>query len=226
MDDGRLVVCLCVLRRLLICNTDGSEVDSIQLQYLPWDVTAVNNSTVAVTLPYSNCIEMYDINNKHKLKSISVPGWCWGITTINNKLVVRYHWRLLMIDHQTGEVVQTIHTDCTPYRVHAAGDRIFYCEYNNNNILYCYSYTDDKVTTTTLPSPPRSITSLQDGSLYVVCHGGSVQHVSSEGKHRKTVKTKGLKSLDGCHLIKYNPNQQQLMTCGCDTGIIQVFKVK
>ncbi|CAG2234152.1 unnamed protein product [Mytilus edulis] len=117
MDDGRLVMCLSLQRRLLICNTDGSQADSIDVQDIPWCVTAVNNSTVAVTLLYSRCIEMYDINNKLKLKSITVPGMWWrgnGITTINNKLVVGCNNRLHIIDHQTGEVVQTIQTDCDP----------------------------------------------------------------------------------------------------------------
>ncbi|CAG2240310.1 unnamed protein product [Mytilus edulis] len=106
----------------------------------------------------SVCIEMYDINNKLKLKSISVPGMRWwgsGITTINNKLVVGGD-KLLIIDHQTGEVVQTIQTDCDPGRLHGSGDRIFYSDINknNNNKLYWYSYTDDRHHTLTLPSPP------------------------------------------------------------------------
>ncbi|CAG2256580.1 unnamed protein product [Mytilus edulis] len=171
MDDGRLVMCLPNQKRLLICNTDGSQVDSIDVQGKPWCVTAVNNSTVAVTLWYSKCIEMYDINNKLKLKSISVPGMWWkgsDITTINNKLVVGGDNRLLIIDHQTGEVVQTIQTDCDPGRLHGSRDRIFYSDINYfNNKLYWYSYTDDTHHTLTLPSQPKGMTTLQDGSLYV-----------------------------------------------------------
>ncbi|CAG2234891.1 unnamed protein product [Mytilus edulis] len=189
------------------------------------DNQAVNNSTVAVTL-WSECIEMYDIHNKLKLKSISVPGmWCWerGITTINNKLVVGGNNRLLIIDHQTGEVVQTIHTDCTPGRLHGSGDRIFYSDNNNNN-LYWYSYTDDRHHTLTLPSHPMSMTTLQDGSLYVVCKDGSVQHVSSDGKQYKPVKTKGLTSLgNGGHLY-YNCKQRKLVTY--NTSTINIFHEK
>ncbi|CAG2199118.1 unnamed protein product [Mytilus edulis] len=137
MDDGRLVMCLPRQRRLLICNTDGSQVDSIDVQGGPWCVTAVNNSTVAVTLEWNKCIEMYDINNKLKLKSISVPEmWWWmgNITTINNKLVVcGCDNSLLIIDHQTGEVVQTIQTDCYPDRLHGSGDRLFYCDNYHNS---------------------------------------------------------------------------------------------
>ncbi|XP_076117289.1 uncharacterized protein LOC143085035 isoform X3 [Mytilus galloprovincialis] len=211
MDDGRLVMCLPLQTRLLICNTHGSQVDSIHVLGNPYYVTAVNNSTVAVTLYDSKCIEMYDIHNKLKLKSISSPGmWCWsGITTINNKLVVGADNTLLIIDHQTGEVVQTIKTDCDPWRLHGSGDRIFYCSWYNPK-LYWYSYTDDRHHTLTLPSPPISMTTLQDGSLYVRCEDGSVQHVSYDGKQYKTVTTKGLQKCT-YSFVSYNSKQKELI---------------
>ncbi|XP_063413818.1 uncharacterized protein LOC134696129 [Mytilus trossulus] len=224
IDDGRLVMCLPLQRRLLICHTDGSQLDSLPVQGNPLCVTAVNNSTVAVTLIGSECIEMYDINNKLKLKSISLPGMWFlgGITTINNKLVVSGHNRLLIIDHQTGEVVQIIKIDCYPDRLHGSGDRLFYSNNNyNNNNLYWYSYTDDTHHTLTLPSHPRNMTTLQDGSLYVVCDG-SLQHVSFDGKQYKAVKTEGLKELK-YWLISYNSNQRKLVTQGDQKTIIKVF---
>ncbi|XP_052103244.1 uncharacterized protein LOC127736701 [Mytilus californianus] len=227
MDDGRIVICLHNQSRLLICNTDGSQADSIPVQSFPLCVTAVNNSTVAVVLYSSICIEMYDINNKLKLKSISLPGMCWVscITTINNKLVVGGYDRLQIIDHQTGEVVQTIKTDCSPYRLHCSGDRIFYCGNNyNNNKLYRYSYTDDRHHTLTLPSPPYRMTTLQDGSLYVGCEDGSVQHVSSDGKQYKTVTTEDQKKLK-FHSMSYNSKQRKLVTTYASKNQTLTFKV-
>ncbi|XP_052078767.1 uncharacterized protein LOC127716576 isoform X1 [Mytilus californianus] len=224
MDDGRLVICLPDQKRLLICNTDGSQVDSIDLQGGPLYLTAVNNSTVAVTLYDSGRIEMYDINNKLKLKSISVPGmWWWGsgITTINNKLVVHGDNSLLIIDHQTGVVIQKLQTSCFLDRLHGSGDRIFYwVNYQYINKLYWYSYTDARHHTLTLPSPPRRMTTLQDGSLYVKCEDGSLQHVSSDGEEYKTVTTKGLQKID---CLTYNLKQRQMVTKSMDKTIFDVF---
>ncbi|XP_076117413.1 uncharacterized protein LOC143085109 [Mytilus galloprovincialis] len=227
MDDGRLVICVPKQNRLLICNTDVSQVDSIDVQDGPYSVTAVNNSTVAVTLLGSMCIEMYDIHNKLKLKSISPPGmWCWSdITTINNKLVVCDDKRLLIIDYKTGEVVQTIQTDCQPSRLHGSGDRIFYSGSLRNKLCW-YSYTDNRHHTLTLPSHPWSMTTLQDDSLCVVCVDRLVQHVSSDGKHYTTVKTNGLKE-QKCCLMSYNSNQRKLATLGDqehEERIIKVFQ--
>ncbi|CAC5381376.1 unnamed protein product [Mytilus coruscus] len=223
MDDDRLVICLRDQLKLLICNIDGSQVDSIQVMDHLWSVTAVNNSTVAVTLWHDKCIEMYDINYKLKLKSIPIPKMCWclwsGITTINNKLVVGGYNKLLIVNHQTGELVQTIQINWYPTRIHCSGDRIFYwgsyvLNSKNINKLYWYSYTDATHHTLTLPSPPRSMTTLQDGSLYVGCGDGSVQHVSSDGKQYNTVKTKGLNKI--LEFLAYNPKQRQLVTWTID----------
>ncbi|CAG2216454.1 unnamed protein product [Mytilus edulis] len=115
MDDGRLVMCLPKQKRLVICNTDGSELDGIDVQNVPWFVTAANASTVAVTL----------------------------------------------------KSVQPVQTDRYPEKVNGSGDRIFYCDNYYNNQLYCNSYTDDTHHALTLPSAPMSMTTLQDGSLYV-----------------------------------------------------------
>ncbi|XP_052089744.1 uncharacterized protein LOC127726386 [Mytilus californianus] len=225
MDDGRLVICLPRQDRLLICNTDGSQVDSIPVQGKPWCVTEVNNSTVAVTLWRSEIVEIYDINNKLKLKSISPPGlWWWsGISNINNKLVVCGNSRLLIIDHQTGEVVHTIMTDSIPDRLHCSGDKIIYCDYNNNcNNLYWYSVTDDIHHTLILTSHPESMTTLQDGSIYVVCDDEAVRHVSTDGKQYKHAKTP--QSISLCDVIHYNHIQRKLVTIQTRNNHVKVFK--
>ncbi|CAC5381847.1 unnamed protein product [Mytilus coruscus] len=224
MDDGRLVMCLPVQSRLLICNTDGSQVESIHVQGYPWYAAAVNNSTVAVTLWGIKCIEMYDINNKLKLKFISLPGIMRldsGITAINNKIVVGGENRLHIIDYQTGKVIQTITTKCNPGRLHGSGDRILYCDNINSNKMYWYSYTNARHHNLTLPSPPWDMTILQNGSLYVVCKDGSVQHVSSDGKQYKPVKT--LQTTPGCDGIHYNLTQRKLMTIQNKNRLVTVY---
>ena len=244
MDDGRIVfggisfyACSFSLKEdyymLLIYNINGSYEDCIPLQNESHGMTAIDNSTVAVTS--NNTINMYDINNKVKIKSIVLSGinfglyqLGWGnITTTNNNLAVSVGNGIMIIDHQTLEVVKTIDTDgLFPCCLCGTNDKIFYNDhplYNNKNI-YCYNYSDDQVHIETLPSPPRSITSLQDGSMYVLCENGSLQHVSSDCKSYKTVTTKGLTPMEEhMHdLISYNPKQRKLVTFNLN-GRLQVF---
>ncbi|CAG2221389.1 unnamed protein product [Mytilus edulis] len=156
-------------------------------------VSCINNSTVAVTLPNCDRIDIWNINNRQKVKSIQLSTPCYGITTINNKLVVGCKGRLLIIDPQTEEVERTIDTgDCTPVRLCGSGDSIFYT--NESHFLYHYSHSNNEIIEVELSSQLSDVTTLQDGSVYVICYDGSVQHVSSDGKKYKQVTTKGLTS--------------------------------
>lgn len=156
---------------------------------------------------------MYDINNKSKLKSLSVPRMgLTGITTLNNKLVVCDNRKLLIIDHQKEEVVQSIKIDCS-------NDSFFY----NNKDLDWYRYTDDSNHTISLPSLPRKLTTLQDGSLYVLRNDKSVQHVSSDGKQYETVTTEGLET--ELEIIQYNPKQKKLIAMKC-SDTLEIFYEK
>ncbi|VDI59111.1 Hypothetical predicted protein, partial [Mytilus galloprovincialis] len=195
----------------------------------PCYVTAVNITTVAVTLEHICSIEMYDINSKLKLKSISVHEMCYkGITTINKNLVVCGANRLLFIYHHTEEVVKTTHTECYPLRLYNSGDRLFYSSVDvEDSKLYWYSFTDDTHQYMTLPSKPSWMTTLRDGSMYVMCTGGSVIHVSSDGKQHENVT--GLCLGNDNVVISYNGKQKKLVTINKEQrfarGVaVQIFK--
>ncbi|XP_052100528.1 uncharacterized protein LOC127734606 isoform X2 [Mytilus californianus] len=204
-----------------IYNTDGSHVSTIPLQGQPWDITVVNNSTVAVTLPLCYSIDICDINNKQRVKSIQLSTSCFGITTINSKLVVGCKGRLLIIDPQTEKVEKTIDTGGYPIRLCGSGDGIFYTD--GNYYLHHYSHSNNKISKRKLPSKPCDVTILQDGSVYVLCEDGSVQHVSSDGKKYTQVTTKGLTSLEyPSKKISYNPVQRKLVISALNS--ITVFQ--
>ncbi|CAC5408051.1 unnamed protein product [Mytilus coruscus] len=203
-----------------IYNTDGSLVGTIQLQSQPFDITVVNNSTVAVTMPVCNSIDICDINNKQRVKSIQLSTVCFPITTINNKLVVGCWRRLLIIDPQTEKVEKTIDIgDYFPITLCGSGDGIFYIDYSH--YLYHYSHSNNKISKVNLPSYVCDITILQDGSVYVICKDRSVQHVSSDGKTYKQVTIKGLRTSRRIHGINYNLVQKKLAITDGDS--ITVF---
>ena len=235
MDDGRIVSSIMNIKSpgpmLYIFNINGPLEYMIPLNYNSNGITSIDSSTVAVTA--CNSIDMYDINNRVHLKSIvlsgiefssSLCGMC-KITSINNNLVVGKDNSLVIIDHQTGEVVKTIDAGgISIWFLHGIRDKIFYSCGNkvNNKNIYCYNYSDDQIDIMTLPSPPWNITSLQDGSVYVTCMNGSIQHVSADGKSYKTVTTVGLTPLEKHSVISYNPKQGKLVTCNIK-GLFKVF---
>ncbi|XP_052100529.1 uncharacterized protein LOC127734607 [Mytilus californianus] len=222
-DDG-LVACIHTEDSSIeIYNTDGSHVGTIPLQSKPFDISVVNNSIVAVTQPGLYRVDMWDINKKQKVKSIQLSTKCFGITTMNNKVVVSCRRRLLIIDPQTEDTEKTIDIgDHIPYalRLCGSGDSIFYtC--GVSYYLFHYSQSNNKISKVKLPSRLRDITLLQDGSGYMICMDGTVQHVSSDGKKYKKVTTKGLTSLRWLTGIYYNQVKRQLVITDGDS--ITVF---
>lgn len=118
-NDGRIVLCQFTEQQLLISSIDGSNVNTVQLIDKPLDICIISDAIVAVTYLIKNWIDLYNINGQYKLKSIPVPGWSWGLTTINNKLAVGGYDRIQIIDLQSGQVVDTIYTGYTqPDYVH------------------------------------------------------------------------------------------------------------
>ena len=152
-----------------------------------------------------------DIHNTQDVKSIQLSTACFGITTINNKLVVGCSEWLLTIAPQTEEVEKTIETgDCIPYRFCGSCDGLFYtdgCSY----YLYHYNIPYNKFSNVKLPSGVSDVTALQDGSVYVTCYEKLVLHVSSDGQKYKKVTTKGLASLGFISKISVNPIQKKLV---------------
>ncbi|CAG2224628.1 unnamed protein product [Mytilus edulis] len=80
----------------------------------------------------------------------------------------------------TSTVAVIVKTDYSSYC-----DFESFFKYSRNNSLCWTSLTDYNMHTLTLPSSPCSMTTLQDGSLYVLCEDGSVHHVSSNGNSSK-----------------------------------------
>ncbi|CAC5395283.1 unnamed protein product [Mytilus coruscus] len=227
MDDGRLVICLCTMHRLLICNTDGLQVAIIPVKRRPCHLTPVNNTMVAVLLNksfVSRRIEIYDINNKHKLQSIPInrEGAFWDNTVI----VVSTSSSLVIDDYQTEELVEFVETHCNQSlrKIHFSGDRIFYRDKDQSkHNLHWYSFTNNKLYTVTLPSIPFKMTTIQDGSLYVLCKDRSVQHISSNGKHFKSLKTNQSQGFSDCDRILYNSKQKKMFTLNISTGIAKIL---
>ncbi|VDI27186.1 Hypothetical predicted protein [Mytilus galloprovincialis] len=226
MDDGKLVICLWNTKKLLICNADGSQPEIIQCLGQPVKITAVNDSTVAVIfMEMPLVVYTYDINARQLLRTITVPDMhhMSSVTTIENKLLIGGDQGLWTTDPDTGKTPQKLPIECQPLTVHACGDRIFYNELTNENILNCYTTAGHEIFTTSLQSSATSVFTLQDGSLYVSCRDGTIQHVSSDGEWYTTVTTEELTSLKGLNDPRYNQKQKKLITFNEPTGFVHIF---
>lgn len=227
-NDSRIVLCLYEMKTLLICNVDGFSLHTIGLAGAPWRVTAVSQSTVAITLPFRRNVVMYDINKRKELQSISLPENCWGITTNDNSLIVGGNLKIWVIDLETRQVTSSLSTNGLTSNLHCSGD-VLYSYGIPSNKLFCYKLSgdslDEKLFTSNLQFTISGITSLRDGSLYVPCSRRSVYHVSPDGRDYKIVTTDGFARswcLNYPNYISYNKRSRKLLV-GYIDNIVRIF---
>ncbi|CAG2249046.1 unnamed protein product [Mytilus edulis] len=86
--DGRMIFADCYYnKRLVIVHSDGTLDTEIPLSPLqPFDVTCIDDKTVAVTTLYNNQLVLVDTNNEQVTKKIET-GKCRGITYMQGQLL-------------------------------------------------------------------------------------------------------------------------------------------
>lgn len=63
------------------------------------------------------------------------------------------------------------------------------------------------------------MTTLRDGSLFVLCEDGSIQHVSSDGKQFKTLEKNQSQVFSYAGRIRYNLKQKKMVTYSSKFGM-------
>ncbi|XP_076085427.1 uncharacterized protein LOC143056230 [Mytilus galloprovincialis] len=103
-----LVFTECHNYRLIICNSDGTDIHHISLSYEPFYITVIDSNTVAVSCTYDNTILIINISTRSITSTINNSGRCLGISYNDNNLYVVINWRIILVMDLTGKVIRTI----------------------------------------------------------------------------------------------------------------------
>lgn len=95
----------------------GRLKSSVELESNPWSVAKVNDTTVAVTLPYKGKVQLLTMlisGSLSKNKEITVGKYCMGVTSIREELVVCYGkpGKVEVLD-TSGTLIWSSETDST-----------------------------------------------------------------------------------------------------------------
>ncbi|XP_071147130.1 uncharacterized protein [Mytilus edulis] len=208
--------------QLIICNSDGSDIDHISLSYEPRYITEIDSNTVAVSC--IDCIILIiNISTRSVTSTISkTRDNCWGISYNDTNLYVIIDKRTIHVIDLTGKVIRTIRVppslinDITVDR-----DRLV-CK--NNSTIYCCSlegklmWKFKKVKFRDL----RGVTTDNEGNVYVTnAMTHTVIVVSDDGKHHRELLTEsdGLNKPLG---IYFNKKENTLLVCNYE-GKSNVF---
>ncbi|VDI34330.1 Hypothetical predicted protein [Mytilus galloprovincialis] len=154
-------------KRLIICNSDGTDIDHIPLSYGPWDIKEIDSNTVAVSLVTAQ-----------------------GISYNDNNLYVVIGMSIIHVMDLTGKVIRTIPAPTNLINdITVDRDRLICIDYKS---IYCCSL-DGKLMWRFKMDEFQDLTCVttdDEGNVYVTHHNThTVKVVSDDGKHHKELLT-------------------------------------
>ncbi|CAG2210555.1 unnamed protein product [Mytilus edulis] len=221
-----LVFTDCHNNRLIICNSDGTDIHHIPLSCKPRFITEIDSNTVAVTCRYDNTILIINISTRSITSTIKTSGSCFGISYNDNNLYVVINMDIIHVMDLTGEVIRTIPLP-TDYILDITVDRDRLVCINITSIYCCsldgklmWEFKNDKFKTL------NCVTTDNEGNVYVTDREThTVLVVSDDGKHHRELLTES-DGLDRPCGIYYDKKENILLVCNNFSGNAFPFDVK
>ena len=92
MSDGGVVLCDWENSNLILLSDTFTVKERLHLDSPPWDVSPVNGSSVMVTLPGKNQLQLIQVMPSLKIdRSINVDRMCWGVQVVDDLIYVTCH---------------------------------------------------------------------------------------------------------------------------------------
>lgn len=181
-DDGLIILASSEKNTIITFNMSGAGIDFIPVEFSPYDITATDTTTVAITLPEAQRIDVYEITTKStKVKSIDISYCCFKLTCIKNKLIVACSENILLFKDLIRDVSVPFETPVSADdSLSSSGDRIYHSNYVRNT-LTCYHDDGIKLYHVDLGEKPQGMTCIFDNRLLVLMKDGKLRLVSSDG---------------------------------------------
>ncbi|VDI21668.1 Hypothetical predicted protein [Mytilus galloprovincialis] len=212
-------------KRLIICNSDGTDKHHIPLSYKPWYITEIDSNTVAVACLYDSTILIINISTRSITSTIKTIGNCYGISYNDNNLYVVIDRSIIHVMDLTGKVIRTIPVPTDDfYDITVDRDRLVYIDKTS---IYCCSL-DGKVIWQFKMDVFQDLTCVttdNEGNVYVTNEStNTVIVVSDDGKHHKELLTKS-DGLNKPREIYFDKKENVLLVCNVTDGNAFLFDV-
>ncbi|XP_052097384.1 uncharacterized protein LOC127732394 isoform X2 [Mytilus californianus] len=212
--------------RLIICNSDGTDIHHIPLYYQPYFMTEVNFNTVAVSCGRHRTILIINISTRSVTSTINTSGNCYGISYNDNKLYVVIDYSKMHVMDLTGKVIRTIPLPSGSIRdITVDRDRLVCTDVTS---IYCCSLDGKLIWKFKMDKLQdlRRVTTDDEGSVYVTNDlTNTAVVVSDDGKHHRELLTEsdGLKNPNG---IYFDKKENILLVCNIRDGNVFLFDLK
>jgi DNA-binding beta-propeller fold protein YncE len=197
--DDNLLLCNRMSTDVMVLSDDGKHLNDIYLEGKPWGIVVVTDKEEAiVTLPDNNFIQIINTSTMRAEQKIKVPVKCYGITLIDNDIVLGNEGEIYIINRE-GQRLNTITVGKDiMYSFYCGKDKTLYCCDADNDTLHgikqdgtiLFSFSSDDF------RGPICVAAAVNDNFYVTAWETSNVHCfMPDGKHKGIM----LKKEDGLH---------------------------
>jgi DNA-binding beta-propeller fold protein YncE len=186
--DDHLMICNSSSTDVMVLSDDGKQLNDIGLEGKPWGIVVVPDKEEAiVTLPDKNFIQIINTSTMRAEQKIMVPVKCFGITLINNDIVLGNRGVIYIINRE-GERLNTFKVGNNyMFSLYCGKDNTLYCCDTSNDTLY--GITQDGTILFSFSSGdlgrPIGVAAAANGNLYVTARASiNVHCFTPDGKHK------------------------------------------
>ena len=239
MANGDAVLCDGYNSKIKLLNSSGVLTGNLKLSFKPWDVSAIDSTSVIVTIPTSKQLQVVLVSPKLKPgRVVKLDKKCWGVEVVKDDIYVTCHnypgegeIRVLGLDgkvkrrlgiNQDGSFMFTSPGYIT---VNQSCEKIFLSDLHTDTVT-CISvdghviYTYENV----MMIEPEGLLCDSDDNI-LVCGGNSenVQVVTADGEWHSNLLADSDR-LKEPHSIAYRDNDNTLLV-GCYKNSLLIFKL-
>ncbi|KAL3868655.1 hypothetical protein ACJMK2_041434 [Sinanodonta woodiana] len=202
LPSGKIIAADFRNEKLKLFDENFSFVSHLTLLARPFGVTAVNNTTLAVTLPEAEKVHLVTLsaNRLRSIRAIEIGEKCWGISACGTELFVAIEQKnqenpfaicILGLEGNHIKIIRPLKDSlgkdvfyCPWYLTTSRDGKRIYLSDEVNHSVTCinrdgtrlFRYRDDSL------ENPKGITTDLAGNIFVCGYGsGNVHHISAEG---------------------------------------------
>ncbi|XP_076089714.1 uncharacterized protein LOC143060373 [Mytilus galloprovincialis] len=187
--DGRFIV-VEQYGKVNLLTSDGKLQKQLPIPDEAWNVTQINQNTIAITYPNVEAIKIFNMEKETVTKVITLDKQCWGLSFSNNSLAVgliNEEIRIIDLEGNTLKSIQVESESNLDYLVYC-NDRVIYSDYIGNAV-YCYDESGKQIWQYTQDlSSPRGLCKDTYGNIIVADnYSDRIIVISKDGQDSKVL---------------------------------------
>ncbi|XP_071178704.1 repetitive organellar protein-like [Mytilus edulis] len=203
--DGRLIIVEWV-DNVNLLTPDGKLLKQLPIRGEAFNVTQINQDTIAVTYPYEKAIKIFNMENETVTRIITLDKVCWGLSSSDDSLVVGLIDDEIRIIDLEGNKLKSIQvkSESPLWNLVHCNDRVIYSDYGGKAV-YCVDQSGKQIWQYKQDlSGPYGLCTDTYGNIFVADQESQrIIIISKDGKESKVLLSDGLEN-PRCICLKQN----------------------